>query len=58
MKITDNALNVLAAKNYRGIGRAWIVKNLKGNESATRLVALLNESAKEDRPISQVEFLA
>lgn len=56
MKITDNALNVLAAKNYRGIGRAWIVKNLKGDESATRLVALLNESAKEDRPITQVDF--
>lgn len=56
MKITDNALNVLAAKTYRGIGRAWIVKHLKGNETATKLVALLNESAKEDRPITLVDF--
>lgn len=56
MKISDNALNVLTAKTYRGIGRAWIVKNLKGNESATRIVALLNERAKEDHPITQVDF--
>lgn len=56
MKITDNALNVLATKTYRGIGRAWIVKHLKGNETATKLVALLNESAKEDRPITLVDF--
>lgn len=56
MKISGNALNVLAAKTYRGIGRAWIVKNLKGNESAAKLVALLNVDAKEDRPITQVDF--
>ena len=56
MKITDNALNVLTAKTYRGIGRAWIVKHLKGNETATKLVALLNESAKEERPITLVDF--
>ncbi len=56
MKISDNALNVLTAKTYRGIGRAWIVKNLKGNESLTRIVSLLNEGAKEDHPITQVDF--
>jgi DNA processing protein len=56
MKFTDNALNVLAAKTYRGIGRAWIVKNLKGNESAAMLVALLNQGAKEGRLISIHEF--
>lgn len=56
MKISDNALNVLVAKTYRGIGRAWIVKHHKGDYSATRLVALLNEGAKEDRPITQVDF--
>ena len=52
MKFTDNALNVLAAKTYRGIGRAWIVKNLKVNESAARLVALLNRDANEERLIT------
>ena len=56
MKFTDNALNVLAAKTYRGIGRAWIVKNLKGNEPVNRLVPLLNQSIKEGRLISIHEF--
>ena len=56
MKLTENALNVLAVKTYRGIGRAWVVKNLRGNESAERLVALLNKSVKENKPITQVDF--
>jgi DNA processing protein len=56
VKISENALNVLAAKTYRGIGRAWVVKNLRGNESAERIVSLLRESAKEDRTITQDDF--
>jgi DNA processing protein len=56
MNITDNALNVLAAKTYRGIGRAWIVKNIKGNESTDRLVMLLNQGTKEGYSIPNCEF--
>ncbi len=56
MKISDNALNVLTAKTYRGIGRAWIVRHLRGNETANSIVALLNEGAKENRPITQEDF--
>lgn len=56
MRISDNALNVLAAKTYRGIGRAWIVKYISGNETANRLVALLSEGAKEGRPVTQGDF--
>jgi len=56
LKLTENALNVLAIKTFRGIGRAWVVKNLRGNESAERLVALLNKSVKEGKPITQVDF--
>lgn len=56
MNVTGNALNVLTAKSYRGIGRAWIVKNIKGNESADRLVMLLNQSIKEGSSISFREF--
>lgn len=32
MKHTKNTLNILTSKSYKGIGNAWIVKNLKGNE--------------------------
>ena len=33
MKYTSNALNILTALSYKGIGKAWIVKKLTGNES-------------------------
>lgn len=56
MIYTENALNVLAAKNYKGIGRAWIIKNLEGNESVNTIVSLLNKDSKEDHPITFEEF--
>lgn len=46
MKYTDNSLNILTAKYYKGIGNAWIVKNLKGNESVSTIVSLLNKTIK------------
>jgi DNA processing protein len=55
MVVTDNALNVLVAKSYKGIGRAWIVKCLKGTESTRDLVHLLNRDAKEGHTISITE---
>ena len=56
MIISENALNVLAARTYRGIGRAWVIKNLRGEESTARIVSLLSESAKEDHTITQDDF--
>jgi DNA processing protein len=47
MIYSDNAINILAAKTYKGIGRAWIVKNLKGNETVNYIVSLLDRDAKE-----------
>lgn len=55
MKYTDNALNILTAKSYKGIGNAWIVKNLKGNESVDTIVSLLNKTIKGE-PTSEDEF--
>jgi DNA processing protein len=49
MKYTDNALNILTTKSYKGIGNAWIVKNLKGNESIETIVALLNKTIKGEQ---------
>lgn len=43
MLISDNALNVLAACEYRGIGKAWINKNLRGGETAAQVVALVTD---------------
>ena len=55
MKYSDNALNILTSKSYKGIGNAWIVKNLKGNESVTTIVSLLNKTIKGEQ-INEDEF--
>lgn len=49
MKYTENSLNILTAKSYKGIGNAWIVKNLKGNECVETIVSLLNKTIKGDQ---------
>lgn len=49
MKYTDNALNILTTKSYKGIGNAWIVKNLKGNENVKTIVSLLNKTIKGEQ---------
>ena len=56
MQYTDNALNIITAKTYKGIGRAWITKNLKGNESVEKIVSLLNNSSKQDYSITIDDF--
>ena len=56
VNISDNAINILTAKTYRGIGRAWIVRCLRGNETTNSIVSLLNDDAKEDRHITPADF--
>ena len=41
MLISDNVLNVLAACEYHGIGKAWINKNLRGGETVVQVVDLV-----------------
>ena len=55
MKYSDNALNILTIKSYKGIGNAWIVKNLKGNENVETIVSLLNKTIKGEHT-SEDEF--
>lgn len=56
MKYTDNAINILTTKTYKGIGRAWIVKYLKGNESVDKIVSLINSNTKQDELITFDDF--
>ena len=42
-KKTDNAINILAALRFKGVGNAWIYNNLKGGESPEVIVKILNE---------------
>lgn len=55
MKYSDNSLNILTAKYYKGIGNAWIIRNLKGNENVETIVSLLNNAIKE-KATSVAEF--
>lgn len=56
MKYTNNAINIITAKTYKGIGRAWINKTLKGNESVDTIVSLLNNYSKQDELITIDDF--
>jgi DNA processing protein len=56
MKYTDNAINIITTKTYKGIGRAWIVKNLRGNETSDNIVSLLNSNSKQDYLITLDDF--
>ena len=42
MLISDNALNALATCEYRGIGKAWVNKNLRGGETTEQVVRLVS----------------
>ena len=54
MKYTDNAINILTAKTYKGIGKAWIVQNIHHNEDIATIVQRLN--AKLAEPTSVADF--
>ncbi|MDR1878984.1 MAG: DNA-protecting protein DprA [Bacteroidales bacterium] len=56
MEYTENAVNVLTVKTFKHIGNAWIVKNLKGNESIEKIVSLLNNNSKQDDLITIDDF--
>lgn len=56
MICSDNVINILTAKSYKGIGKAWIVKNLKGNEAIQKIIDLLNRDSKEENEITIENF--
>ena len=56
MKYTNNAINIITTKRFKGIGRAWIVKNLKGNESVEDIVAFINNHPKRNDLITIDDF--
>lgn len=53
---SDNAINILTVKTYKGIGRAWIVKNLKVNKNTEEIVSLLNNKSKQKEEITIDNF--
>ena len=56
MIYSENAINILTTKTFKGIGKAWIKKNLKGNENIETIIQLLNEKFKQDNQITYEVF--
>lgn len=48
MLISENAVNMLAAKTYKGIGRKWINDNLRSGMSDGEIVAKLNAKGVDE----------
>lgn len=42
-KYSNNVLNILTAKSFKGIGKAWIIKHIKNNLSDNGIVSLIND---------------
>jgi DNA processing protein len=57
MKYTDNAINIITTRTFKGIGPGWINKHLKGNESSDTIVSLLNSYyAKQNATVTLDDF--
>lgn len=56
MKFTENALNVMAARTFKGIGKAWITKNLSTPKAEPEIVKVLNASSKIGGQITVDDF--
>lgn len=57
MKYTENALNILTAKTFKGIGDAWINKNLHNPLPFEQIVELLKEDRKCKDNVNEEIFL-
>lgn len=56
MKYSDNALNIITLKSYKGIGNAWIVKNIAGKKNVDDIVNLLNSKSKQSFVVTIEHF--
>lgn len=56
MKYTENAINVLTARIYKGVGRAWIVNHLSHALTEVEIVKLLNQTLKVEQEITLEDF--
>lgn len=56
MNYTHHALNVMAARTFKGIGRAWLAKNLAAVKTSKEIVDLLNKSIKNQQPVTLEDF--
>ncbi|UTD14074.1 DNA-binding protein [Tenacibaculum mesophilum] len=56
MIYTENAINILTAITFKGIGKAWVVKNLGDSKKKEDIISLLNNNPKQDFEITNDLF--
>lgn len=56
MIFSENALNILTAKSFKGVGRGWIVKTFNKKISENDIVSLLNRDSAEQNKITHNDF--
>lgn len=56
MKYSNNALNILTLKTFKGIGDAWINKNIKNNLNDDEIINMLKNSHECKEPTSEKIF--
>lgn len=57
MKYTEHSLNILTAKEFKGIGNAWIQQNLSHILPFEEIVALLNQKLSKEEQITDEIFI-
>ena len=55
MKFSENAINIITLESYKGIGKAWIVKNNIGNKDISEIVRLYNQHKQPNITIESFE---
>src|SRR5690625_7234025 len=56
MKYSEHAINVMTARTFKGVGRAWIVNNLSSKKTDNEIVNLLNFSTRVRAVITVNDF--
>jgi DNA processing protein len=56
MNYSENVINILVAKSYKGIGKAWIINNIRFCADFDKLIEALNKNSKENAYITINDF--
>lgn len=57
MKYTDNAINILTTMTFKGIGKAWIIKNFgSADQDIDSIISKINSQNKSQEKVTKVLF--
>lgn len=56
MKYSENAINILVTKSFKGVGSAWIIRNRVWEKSIFEIISILKMDTKYTRQIDVDTF--